>query len=313
MRTLAIGLFVACLCPAPAAAQAVHLLIVVGLAGEPEHGEAFRKWGSALADSAERLGVARSRLVYLADRFPADDGRVSGQATRAGIEQALKELAQTARADDVVMVVLIGHGSFDGREAKFNLPGPDLAPADLDAPLRRLPASRVVVVNTASASGPFVEALSSQNRTIITATRSGAERFATLFGGFFVDALASESADADKNRRVSLREAFDHATREVSRAYEREGLMATEHARIDDPANVAGVLALGTVDRVASLPADPRLRALHEERRDLERRVEALALLKGSMDSTKYLTELERLATAIAQKTREIRAAEQKQ
>jgi hypothetical protein len=188
-----------------------------------------------------------------------------------------------------------------------------------------------VLVNASSASGPFIDGLSSPGRTIVTATRSGAEHFTTLFGGFFIDALTSEAADADKNKRVSVLEAFNFAKTEVARAYEREGLLATEHALLDDdgdkegsaaPTNtgsdaknkdgkVAAVVSLGVAGD-DGLPTDPKLRALHVERRDLERRVESLRLLKESMDPAKYSAELEKLVTAIALKTREIRAAEGK-
>jgi hypothetical protein len=277
------------------------LLIVVGLAGDPEHGELFRKWAGDLASASQRLGVAPERIIRLED------------ATRDGIETAFGTLAGQAQPDDLVMIVLFGHGSFDGRTSKFNVRGPDPAAADFAPLLDRLKSEQVVFVNTASASGPFAEALAAPNRTIITATRSGSEGFATLFGGYFVEALTSEAADADKNRRVTVLEAFEHATREVANAYEREGLLATEHALIHDERKAAATLALGSAAAGEALPADPALRALHVERRALERRLESLKLLKGSMPPQKYLAELEEVATALALKTKEIRQAEGKQ
>jgi hypothetical protein len=281
------------------------VLIVVGLAGDPEQGELFRKWATDLTAASERLGVARAQILQVGDERAA---------TREGIEKAFSSLAQRTTADDLVMVVLFGHGTFDGRAAKFNVAGPDLVAADFAPLLRSLPSRHVVFVNTASASGPFIEALSAPGRTIITATRSGSEQFATLFGRFFVDALTSEAADADKNRRVTVLEAFEYAKLEVARAYEREGLLATEHALIEDGAKAAATLALGSVDTATAdaLPADPKLRALHEERREIERRIESLKLMKSGMDQQRYLSELEKLATALARKTREIRQAEGK-
>ena len=307
------------------------LLIVVGLAGDPEHGKTFHKWGTTLAEASEQLGVPKERLVYLVDQPGEGDTRVTGKATRDEIGKALDGFSKQAGPEDVVFVMLIGHGSFDGRESKFNLPGPDMAAADFNLLLKRLPTKQVVLVNASSASGPFVEGLSAPGRTIVTATRSGAEHFTTLFGGFFIDALTSEAADADKNKRISVLEAFKFAKTEVTRAYEREGLLATEHALLDDdgdkegsadpsslgtdPKNkdgkVAAVVSLGVAGD-DGLPTDPKLRALHVERRDLERRVESLRLLKESMDQAKYTSELEKLVTAIALKTREIRAAEGK-
>jgi len=307
------------------------LLIVVGLAGDPEHGKTFHKWGTTMAEASERLGVPKERLVYLVDQPMEGDAAVSGRATRDEIGKALDGFAKQAGPEDVVFIMLIGHGSFDGRESKFNLPGPDMAAADFNLLLKRLPTKQVVLVNATSASGPFIDGLSAPGRTIVTATRSGAEHFTTLFGGFFIDALTSEAADADKNKRVSVLEAFKFSKTEVARAYEREGLLATEHALLDDdgdkegsadPSNtgndpknkdgkVAAVLSLGVAGD-DGLPSDPKLRALHVERRDLERRVESLRLLKESMDPAKYSAELEKLVTAIALKTREIRTAEGK-
>lgn len=300
------------------------LLIVVGLAGDPEHGMLFNKWGAGLVEAAQRLGVEKDRLVYLGDKA-AEGTTVSAAATRDEIDKAIGRFAKAASPEDVVYVVLIGHGSFDGRAAKFNLTGPDLSAADFNAQLKRLPARQIVFVNTASASGPFIDDLSGPGRTVITATRNGAEQYATLFGGFFVDAFAGDEADADKNRRVSMLEAFGFAKGEVAKAYEREGLLLTEHALLDDngdkegspdPAptakdgKLAAALSLGSAEAADPLPADPVLRARVLERRDLERRVEALRLLKDSMEPARYQSELEKLVTDIALKTREIRAIE---
>lgn len=300
------------------------LLIVVGLSGDPEHGELFQKWGTALAEASAKVGVTQDRLVYLADT-KEPSGRVNGRATREEIDKALTAFSKTAAPEDVVYIVLFGHGSFDGQTARFNLPGPDITAAEFNTMIRRVPARNVVFVNTSSSSGPFVEALSAQGRTIITATRSGAEQFTTLFGGYFVEAFSSDTADADKNGRISMLEAFQYAKAEVARAYEREGLLATEHAMLDDngdkngsqtPAatgpdgKLAAALSLGSAADAAPLPDDPKLRALYLERRDLERRVESLRLLKDGMPPAKYASELERLVTDLALKTREIRRLE---
>lgn len=300
----------------------VFLLIVVGLSGDPEHGTAFQKWGATLAGAADRLGVQKQNLIYLSD--PSDEGpKADGRATKVEVEKAFDRIGQGATADDVVMVVLIGHGSFDGRDAKFNLVGPDMSAKDFGLQLRKVKAGQVVFVDTSSASGPFIEELSGPGRTIVTATRNGAEQYATLFGGSFVDALTSEAADADKNRRISVLEAFRYAKGEVAKAYEREGLLSTEHALLDDNGDKQGspdpmptaadgkraaVVSVGSTEAAAALPADPKVRALVVERQELERRVEALRLLKDSMEPAKYQAELERLVTELALKTREIRA-----
>jgi hypothetical protein len=301
-----------------------HLLVIVGLAGEPEHGELFRKWAGTLVETAAgRFGIARDRIIYLdAD---AEAKGAAAKSTRQEIERAFDRLSKQAASDDVVVVVLIGHGSFDGRVAKFNLPGPDMTAADFAPLLKRLPAGQIVFVNTASASGPFLAELAGPGRTIVTATRSGAEQYSTLFGGFFIEALANEAADTDKNKRVSILEAFNAARREVATAYQREGIMLTEHAMLDDSGDgkgalepaadgadgrIAAIVALGSAADAAPLPSDPTLRQLYVERRDLERRVESLKLLKGGLEPARYASELEKLLIALAEKTQEIRAVE---
>ena len=310
---------------APAAAPEVHVAVVVGLAGDPEHGELFNKWAASLVQAATgRFGIPAEQVTYLTAETPEEGPAPTGRSTRDAIIQALDAIAKRAAKDDVAFVMLIGHGTFDGKTAKFNLPGPDMTAADF-APLLKKIASKVVFVNAASASGPFVAELSGPGRTIVTATRTGNERFATLFGGYFVDALTGDAADGDRNRRISILEAFDHARREVARAYERAGIMVTEHALLDDSGDregtmepnvtakdgrIAAVLSLGAATGGDPLPADPKLRALHEERRDLERRVDALKLLKASMAPAQYAADLEKLLTELARKTREIKTAE---
>lgn len=302
MRRVVAWLFATALvlAPANAFAQSAHLLIVVGLAGDPEHGELFDKWAKALAATAsDRLGVPKAQIVTL-----SGDG-----ATKADVTKALTAL-QSAGADDTVMIVLFGHGTFDGATAKFNLPGPDMTPRDFVPLLAKMQSKRVVFVNTASASGPFVEALGGAGRVVVAATRNGAEKYATLFGGPFVDAFSNEAADTNRDGRVTILEAFEFAQKQVEASFQREGVMQTEHATIDDTSRAA-LVSLGSAHSGA-LPADPKLRPLYVERQQLEQRIESLKLLKSSMDPDKYAAELERLATELAEKSRQIRQAEGK-
>jgi len=305
-----------CLSPASAAfAQNTHLLIVVGLPGDPEHGELFKKWGTSLADTAtEKLGVAKDDVTLLSD----------AAATRDGVVKAFGALATKAAADDTVVVVLFGFGTYANKIAKFNLTGPDMTPQDFEPLLAHLKSKRVVFVNTASASAPFVEALSGPGRVVVAATRTGGEVFATLFGGPFVEAFSNDAADTDHDGKISILEAFDYAKKTVAASYQREGLLPTEHAILDDNGDKEGsmdpsrdgkdgasaaVLALGSL-RQQALPADEKVRALYAERSQIERRIESLKLLKSGMDQAKYESELEKLATELALKTRQIRAAE---
>lgn len=295
--------------------EAAHLLIVVGLAGDPEHGELFEKWGTSLADTAsQKLGVPKENVTLLS----------GDRATRDEVTKAFATLAASAGEDDTVMIVLFGHGTFANKVAKFNLKGPDMTGDDFNTQLKRLRSKRVVFVDTASASGPFLETLSGPGRVVVTATRTGAEQFATLFGGPFVEAFSVEAADADRNGRVTVLEAFEYARRQVAASYQREGLMQTEHAMLDDNGDKEGtmepgpqakdgqsaaVLSLGS-SRPQAAPANEKLRALYAERQALERRIESLKLLKSGMDPDKYTSELEKLATELALKSRQIREAE---
>ena len=298
--------------PVAAYAQTTHLLIVVGLGGDEEHGALFNKWGAKLASIAtEKLGVAKENVTELS----------GPQATRDAVVKAFAPL-ETATADDTVVVVLFGFGTFDGRVAKFNLPGPDMTPEDFAPLLAHLRSKRIVFVDTTSSSAPFVETLSAPGRVVIAAAQAG-QHYATLFGGPFVDALADPAADADHDGKVSILEAFQYAKTQVAAQYTREGLMQLENPILDDNGDkegsqepgaqakdgkAAAVLSLGSLNQ-AALPADPKLRALFVERQDLERRIDSLKLMKASMDPAKYEQELEDLATQLALKTRQIKDA----
>ena len=323
MRRLACLLVAVMLAPAASYAQTTRLLIVVGLGGDPEHGELFRKWGTTLVETASgKLGVPKGNIIYLSD----DQQAAAGRSTRDAVVKAFGDLAAQAGADDTVAIVLFGLGTFDGKVAKFNLPGPDMTAEDFAPLLAKIKSKRVVFVDTASASGPFVEALSGPGRVILAATRTGAEKFATLFGGPFVEAFSTEAADTDRDGRISFLEAFEYARAQVAASYQREGLMQTEHAVLDDNGDKEGsmepgpqakdgqsaaILNLGSMKPQAA-PATEQLRALYAERQALERRIESLKLLKSGMDPDKYAAELEKLVTELALKSRQIREAEGK-
>ena len=115
------------------------LLVLVGLAGDPEHGELFHKWGGELADAAGHLGVPAEHVVYLVDQPGEGEAHVTGKATVEEINKTFDRFAKEATPEDAVYVVLIGHGSYDGKSAKFNLPGPDISGADFNTLFKKLP------------------------------------------------------------------------------------------------------------------------------------------------------------------------------
>ena len=331
MRTCAACLVLLLAWATPAAAQDSYVLVVTGLEGDAEHGAQFFTWASKLVDTLRTtFQLPADRVVYLAEKPDRDPKKISGSATRDAIEKAIAGLATRARSTDVIFIVLFGHGSADGTDARFNLPGPDLTAADFAKVLGRVQTSRVVFVDTTSSSGEFIKALAGPRRTILTATRSGAERYDTQFGAFFVEAFGADAADTNKDRRVSVLEAFTYARGQVQRAFEKEGLLQTEHALLDDDGDgaaaqepdatkpdgrVAATLYLGTPPLTTAsggLITDPALKALYEERVALERRIEELKAIKDTMPADKYEADLERFATDLALKNRDIRQREEK-
>jgi hypothetical protein len=233
-------------------------------------------------------------------------------------------MAGGTRPDDVIVIVLAGHGSEQGDEPRLNLPGPDLTGSDLARALGGFAKQLVVVVNTASASGGFVKALSGPRRIVVTATRSGFERNATMFGDFFARALGSDEADADKDGRLSVAEAYQFARGEVIRTYHSANRLLTEHAQLDDNGDGIGTAELGpsgdgAVARLVSFGLrpevgsdDPRIAALVTERRRLETAVAVLRGRKAAMDSVAYERELERLLVELAEVNQAIRARQAK-
>ena len=326
------GLALAILCSGmgtPVAAQETHLLLVVGLGGDPEYRERFHGWAMDVTSAAvQRLGLAEDRIIYLGERPDDAPSVIHDRSTLENMASTLAGMAGDAGPRDRILILLIGHGTGQGEDVQFNLPGPDLTPQGLDVMLNDFPTQTVAVVNTSPSSGPFVPVLSGPNRVVLTATRSAQERNETQFGGFFVEALKQDGSDLDKDGRISLSEAFEYARREVDRYYESQNLLATEHAQLDDDGDGEGSTELGegvSDGRLASafwlgsssevttegvVPdsiTDPELLRLYEEKAELERRVLELRALRGQMEESRYEQELESLLVELALKSREIR------
>lgn len=322
-----LGLVVA-VSPVRTSAQQTHLVVVSGASGAAEFRERFHQWGLTVVRAAvDQHGLDPADVIWLAER-PGMDPLIDGPSRRENIEAVLGELSGRAGADDAVMIVLIGHGTSSGGESRFNVPGRDLSATDFAFLVERFGTRNVVFVNTASASGAFISEISGPNRTVITATRSPREGNATRFAGFFADAFAGEVADTDKDERVSVLEAYAYARREVERSFEEEGLLATEHALLDDNGDGvgSGFEEEGDLDgalartvflsrgggRVtdAELAADPELAALYGQRQELEEQIAALTALKDTMAAELYEAELEGLLVELTLTTRAIRERE---
>lgn len=290
---------------APLGAQRTHLLLVTGLGGEPHYSELFVKQGVAVHTLARtQWRVADSSVIWLAEDPARESRRITGRATREAVGAAFLSISRRVAPGDVFVVILIGHGSGEGADSRVNLPGADPTAADYASWLSGFARQTVVFVNAASASGDFVDVLRAPGRVVVTATRTAFERNESIFGEHFVRGLATNEADADKDGRTTVLEAFAFAVRGVGRVYEQEQRMLTEHATVSDTA-----LAARTVFAAAATSDDPRVVALVAERRALEDQVGALRARKAGLPAEAYEAELERLLVAIAEKTAAIRAA----
>jgi hypothetical protein len=306
-------------------APRAHLLIISGASGEPRFAEQFHQLASALRGAATmRFGVPDSLIIWLAESTERDPGLITGRSTREGIIQSVGRIAARARPGDQVLVLLLGHGTSDGSVSRFNIPGADITDADFDSLLDQLSGQVVALVNATSASGDFVKPLSGRNRVVITATKSGFERNETLFGTHFVAAYTSDGADADKDGRVSLLEAFTYARREVQRVYESTNRLQTEHAMLDDDGDGAGRAdpgEQGPDGRVArgfhlqpaaglsaTAAADPRAATLLARQTRLQAQIDSLRLVKSSMSEAAYQKALEDLLLELSETASALRA-----
>ena len=303
-RACAVHAALALMLALPLRAQRTHVLLVVGLSGEPQFKRSFDAAAQAARDAARnRWGVSDSSLIVLTE----DSTRTelsSRRSTRNNIAQAFLRLSSRVQPGDVLFVMLMGHGSGDGAQSKVNLPGPDATAADYAAWLAGFGKQQVVFVNTASGSGDFVPVLKASNRVIVTATKTSNERNESVFLQYFVGALGLDAADADKDGRLSVFEVFRFARSEVGKAYTSSNRMQTEHALLSD-----SVLASRVAFSTSATSADPRIAALIAERQALESDVASLRTKKAAMTADAYDKELERLLLALAEKSKAIRAA----
>jgi hypothetical protein len=204
---------------------------VVGAPGTPEYATQFSGWAD-LWQQACTKGHARFVVIGL------EEG--GGSPDRDRLQEVL--VAESRDTTSPLWLVLIGHGTYDGRAAKFNLRGPDVSADDLAEWLR--PVTRpIAVMNTASSSAPFLKALSGPGRVVITATKSGFEQNITRFGQYLATAITDPDADLDKDGQTSLLEAFLTASRRTGEFYSGAGRLATEHGLLDDNGDGLGTPA----------------------------------------------------------------------
>lgn len=292
-----LGLELACILFSAASAQAAtYYITLAGLGGEADYEQRFE----GLANEANKLlkDSGGDLRVYT----------LSGKdATRARIEEIFGTVAREAKPDDDLVVILIGHGSFDGSEYKFNLPGPDLSGAELANLCDKVAAKRQLVVNTTSASGGSVAALKKSGRAIVTATKSGTEKNATVFARYWIEAMRDPEADVDKNESISALEAFQYAERKTAEFYESQKRLATEHPQFEDTgkndpvrapsteSNEGLLLSTFTLVRIGQAQraaADPAKRDLLAKKEALEQKIDKLKYEKAAMPEDEYKNQL---------------------
>jgi len=262
-----------------------------GLGGEPDYVQRFKMWAEDIDTSLKRAG-GDSNVVTLVE------------PTREQIRARFAEIAKQAKPADALVVMLIGHGTFDGVDYKFNIPGPDITGAELGALLDRVPATRQLVVNMTSSSGGSIEALRRPTRVVIAATRNGTEKNATVFARYWAEALRDPAADVDKNEAISALEAFHFAQRKTADFYESQKRLATEHAVVEDTGNGEGKLAAAfPVVRLganAAAARDPAKRPLLEKKEQLEQAIDKLKYEKAAMPADAYKKQLTLLLLDLA-------------
>ena len=276
----------------------LYVVVIEGLGGDAVYAEQFAKQVAAVSEASKTLTTADRVHV-----FPAPS------ATREDVLNYFTTLDSRMTASDRLAVYLIGHGSYDDYEYKFNIGGPDLTGGDLAEALNELPGGNQLIVNTSSASGALADALMNDERMLILATRSGVERHATKFGNYFALALSDPGADLDKNQVVSAGEAYRFAERQVDDYFERNGQLATEHSRMEgdrtDQFNLAGL----SVSRPSQ--DDDVLTDLVARRYLLNGQLDELRLSRDQMTVDDYQSALLQLLLELAQVENEIEAREE--
>jgi hypothetical protein len=301
-----------------------YAVIITGLGGDADYGKMIDGWGKDLHTALEKSGLAKDHLYWLA--ATKQDG-VYAVSQADQIRRVIDMLAAKMTPQDGFQLYLMGHGSYDDFDYRFNIPGPDLTAAQFAEILSRIRCERQAVINMTSASGGALALWRKKGRVVITSTQAGQERNFSVFARYFVAALQEPAADADKNDAISALEAYRYTTREVARYYETQKRIATEHAVIEDkgdgdgvreatPENGEGLFAaiipLRRLGAAQSALDSPETRELRARKRQVEEGIEELKYQKASMDSEKYMQQLEKFLVELSQVQQQLDALEKK-
>ncbi len=270
------------------AAAETSVVIVQGLAGEDYYQRHFDEQVEKITNASNKLTGDDNIVVFSAD------------SSKEQILADIERMTSNAGSDDLIVLYLIGHGSYDGRDYKFNIIGSDITGNELLELFSQAP-NATVLINTSSSSGSLLKIFEEQNENakvhLITATKSGAERTATRFGRHLADALIESEADVNKNQSISLQEAFDYTVRQTQDFYDTEGLLATENARLqmaNDNAQASQIRLANLAERPAA-PASSELVSLYHQRDELDRQIDTLRLKRINMTEENYFQQFQTL------------------
>jgi hypothetical protein len=270
------------------ASAAPFTFIVAGLGGEPDYEQRFREQAAAIAEAAEKAAGAPGHVVVL----------TGDQARRESLRKELAAFVGKVKANDSTTIVLIGHGSYDGEEYRFNLPGTDITGSELAQLFDKLAAKQQLIVNATSASGATIDLWKRPERIVITATKSGGERTATRFAQFWAQAVTGDGADVNKDEVVTAAEAFDFANRQVAASYKSDVALATEHARMAADENATFLVARISGSAVGS--TNPEVAALLTQRGQIEHDLAGVKERKAALSQDEYYDALEGVLVKLA-------------
>jgi hypothetical protein len=318
LKNICLVLFV--MLATPALAENRWAIIVSGASGGDKYAEQMNGWRNDLQTALINRYQFKKEFV----KVFVDETATSGEkGTAENVRRFFADLKKGSSKDDFVLIILLGHGTFDGEVAKFNLVGPDMTAKDWNDALDGVQ-GHVTLVNTTEASFPFLETLTTKGRVVITATDSAAQKYATVFPEYFVKAMTEASTDLDKNGRTSIYEVFAAASAAVKQHYEQRGQLTTERSLIDDNGDGKGREASadgpdGGMARIAYLDSEtvtasgnPELAALIKRRQTLEQQAEEHKQLKGVMPDAEWNAQFEKLMLELAQVSAEIRKKSEK-
>lgn len=311
-----------------------YAVILGGIGGEEGFTKKYFTQTDYMYDLlTDNLKYRPENIYFLFEDPSLDSLKIRYKATAVNVRKVFNQLATKMTAQDQLFIFMVGHGTYDGDWSKFNLVGPDLRDIDFAQLLGELRTKKIILVNTASTSGAFIRKLSGGERIIITATKSGNEYHETTFADFFLDAIVTEEADLNKDRRISMLEAFKYTKNQQDTWYKDNRRLRTEHPLLDDNADGKGSqevdngtdglwasrVFLGPISvELQSILTKPKsetytpLDSLRVQKVRLEQEIEDLKAKKSQMEFDRYISELETLLVRLARVTKQLKQLETK-